>query len=487
MRILFIQDNGLDESLLVTETAAYLEASGHRTDLLLEREERDLRGAVAAADPDLVVVPAAIQGHHWSVETCGRLGRWFPDLPVVLAGTLPTFVPDLVQRPGVKMAVVGEAEEALVEICDALAGRRELATVRNLVLRRGKVVHRNELRPLIADLDRMPLPFRDLYYRRYPFLGAFPFKKFSTGRGCFHDCSYCYQPQYRRMCEGKGTYVRRKSPERVVREVEAVARRHPVSNVHFADDLFITHATWLRRFCELYPARIGLPYSINTSADLVSEASAELLARSGCRTVAIGVESGDEGRRRDILGKDLTDASIRGAARAIRRHGITLITFNMLASPGEGWEEGLQTLRFNAELGAQHARVTLCQPLPGTPMAAAASARDLGREGAAEDLFQVPDAGQGRPQVYFTSAVQEEGRLLNLHALFSLGTAYPRLLPLLVPLSKLPPNRLLHVGGGLHRMLLERSAYRLSLLDGLRYFLHTGSPERRTANFTGLI
>ncbi len=487
MRVLFLQDNGLNESLLVTETAAALRAAGHQASLLLEREERDLRGAIQQDSPDLVLLPAAVQAHHWTVAICGRLRRWFPDLPVALAGTLPTFFPEVVQRPGVRMVILGEAEQAALDICDALAGKRRLSTVPNLHLRRGKVVVRNDLGPLVPDLDALPLPHRRLYYDRYPFLGAFPWKKFSTGRGCFHGCSYCYQPHYRRMCAGKGAYVRRKSPGRVVAEVEDMRAHHALGNVHFADDLFITRTSWLREFAQLYPGRVGLPYSINTSADLVDEPAARLLAESGCRAVAIGVEAGSEQRRREILGKDLPDGVIRRAAELIRGHGMRLITFNMLGAPGEGWQDALDTLKLNIDIGASHARVTICQPIPGTPMARDAAAAGESLEGAAEDIFQVPDAGRGRAQVYFRSAAPQQGQFINLFHLFSLAARYPSLAPAVRAACHLPPNPIFSLGGGLLRMLQERAAYRFSLLAGLRYFMHVGNPGLRTANFVGLI
>lgn len=486
MRALFLQDNGINESLLLCELSAVLRAAGHRTAVLLEREERDLRAAVEAWSPDLILLPTSIRGHAWVLSTCRRLERWLPDVPRVLAGSHPTFFPDILDFDEVPMIIVGEAEHATLELLDALAGRRPLRNIANLHLKVGKTVHRNGVRPLVEDLDALPLPDRDLYFGRYRFMAAFPWKKFSSGRGCYHHCSYCYQPHYRELVSGRGNYVRRKSPGRVAAEVAAVGAAHPLSNVHFADDLFITSVDWLREFSERHDAAGGAPYTINSSAELITETTAGLLARSGCRAVAIGLETHDQGLRQDILRKRLDNHTIRRAARLIRDHGMTLVTFNMLAAPGEAIRGALETLRFNVDIGAHHARVGICFPIPGTDMARRALAAGQCLEGFGEDIYRRPDTEDSRPRVYFSSARRDEHRFINLFHLFSLGVAHPRLIPLIERLIDLPQNPLLALGG-LHGLLQEKALYRFSLLQGVRYFSHVGWPSRRTSNFVSLV
>ena len=485
MKVVFLQDNGINESLVLCELSAFLMAAGHQTALLIQREERDLRAAVERESPDLLLLPTNIRGHQWVLNTCAKLLRWFPSVPRLLAGTHPTFFPDILDYPGVDLIIVGEAEHATLELLDALAGRRPLDGIQNLWFRRGKTTHRGGLRPLIEDLDSLPLPDRELYFRRYPFMGAFPWKKFTSGRGCFHECSYCYQPLYREMCRGKGTYVRRKSPARVAREVAEVAARYPMSVAHFSDDLFITSKAWVREFAAENPRGLGVPYSMNTSAEYVTDEIAALLARTGCRAVAIGVETSRADLRREILGKDLSDQVIREAARQIRAHGMELVTFNMLASPGESLGDGLRTLRLNVELGATLARVGMCFPIPKTRMAEEATRRGLCVEGFGQDIYRKYSA-MDRLQVFFKTAEPEEGAVINLLQLFSLGVSFPPLIPLIERLVRLPRNPLFGLAG-FHGLMGERRLFGFSLLDGIRYFAHVGWPGHRTTNFISLV
>ncbi|MGM0579008.1 MAG: B12-binding domain-containing radical SAM protein [Myxococcota bacterium] len=485
MHVLFIQNNGLNESLALTETSACLREAGHTTAVLLERQERNLRRAIERENPDLLLIPSEILAHRWTLRTVGRIKGWFPDLPTVLAGSHPTMYPDILQFDDVEMILVGEIEEAAVALLDALAGKRSLDSVPNLHFKRGRTLHRNPVGSLVTDLDSLPLPDRGLYFDRYAFMRRFPWKKFTSGRGCVHHCTFCYQPSYRTMVRGRGRYVRRKSPERVVREVSAVAERYPTSNVHFSDDLFVTDRKWLTRFAEQFRSDVGLPYTMNTSPELLSEEAGRLLAESGCRAVAIGVETHDEALRKSILGKDISTETIRNAARIIRGNGMKLVTFNMVASPDERVEDVLETMRFNAELGTDFARVSICFPLPGTPIAKRPLADSSGVD--PDDIYSLPDLEDARfDEVFFASAKPYESQFINLFHLFSLGASEPRLIPLIERAARLPKGPLYPVSS-LVRMLKERALFHLSLLQGLDYFVHVGTPDKRTTNFVSLV
>ena len=92
-RILFLQDNGINESLALAELSGYLVARGHTTRLLLEREERDLLRSAREYQPDLIVVPCNVYAHRWVLDLLHRLDAALPGIPVLVGGTHPTFAP----------------------------------------------------------------------------------------------------------------------------------------------------------------------------------------------------------------------------------------------------------------------------------------------------------------------------------------------------------------------------------------------------------
>lgn len=473
MRVVFLQDSGINESLAVTDVSAVLKAAGHQTKLLLEDEERDLDRALRAFDPGLAVIPCPIAGAEWPLVAAARVKRVLPRCAVLLGGTHVTFAPEVALDPNVDAVCVGEAEGTAADLADRIAAGKPWDEVANLAFARDGQLVKNPMRAPVRDLDALPFPDRELYYR-YRFIGRFPWKKFTTGRGCMHSCSFCWNSSLREMYLPHGVdFVRRKSPERVIQEIELVQRRWPMRRVHFSDDIFTFRPSWLEEFAPLYRSRVGVPFTCNSSVELVNERVADALLAAGCKGVAIGVETGNEELRSRILNKRVTNDDIRRAASLVKTRGMELTTFNMLASPGETLEDALSTLRLNREIGADFTRVKLAMPIPHTRFSESAAAAGE-YDGAAGSL--------AKPRVVFKKS--EARQFLNLFYLFPLGVRIPgaerlirKLLPFRLPLAPL----------GVLGPIEERRIYDLPWLEGLRFFRHVGNPMKRTANYVTLI
>jgi radical SAM superfamily enzyme YgiQ (UPF0313 family) len=398
---------------------------------------------------------------------------------VVFGGTHATFDPEIAMDPSVDACVVGEAEGAMVELAEALSRRADWRHIQNLAFDADGTLHKNELRPLISDLDTLPIPDRDLYYR-YRFISKFPWKKFTTGRGCVHSCSFCWNTTLADMYKGKGVFTRRKSPARAVDEVVHVLEAHPTKTIHFSDDLFTVYPKWLEEFAEEYRARVPIPFTCNTSIELVNSRTMGALARAGARGVGIGIETGNEDLRSKILNKTVTNQDIREAAKTIKGQGLELITYNMIASPGETIDDAFATLNLNREIQADHVRCNLAIPLPHT----AWELSNLETGGLAADYGENRVASMEHPEVAFSS--EEQQAFVNLFYMFRPAVHYPALDPLVRRLVHQPFPRLLDFLR-LWIPLEEKRICNLSWLDGLRYFSHVGDPHKRTANYPTLI
>ncbi len=84
-----------------------------------------------------------------------------PDAKTMVGGMVVTSQPDVVYDGlGADIAVIGEAEETVVELMDALAGKSDLADVKGIMYRdeqTGELVTTLP-RPLIQDIDSLPWP-----------------------------------------------------------------------------------------------------------------------------------------------------------------------------------------------------------------------------------------------------------------------------------------------------------------------------------------
>jgi len=456
MRVLFLQNNGINESLALCEASALLRRAGHETRILLDREEPRIEREVRRYQPGLVVLSTGLGLLDWPFDMARRVRTWVP-APIFAGGTAPTLQADCFARPPMDGALIGEADETLVALVGAIEAGRALDEVAGLALWRDDRVRWTPTRALLEDLDSLPLPDRQIYYR-YPFIRRLPVKRFVTGRGCAHRCTFCTNEALRALYAGHGKLLRRKSPTRVVEEILAVRAIAPLTLVHFSDDLFVTRGDWLEEFCAIYPRRVGLPFTCNSSVQLLPPQRVPLLAAAGCVGVAVGVETGSEELRQTLLGKRTTNEQIERLGRAVKAQGMRLATFNMLAIPGSSLQDDLSTLAFNLRLRADLVRVNRAMPTPGTAFAA---------------LEGWPPGGLRQPPLDPPRA-----RLL---AIFRAAQRLGIPMPVVRELIRLPQGPLASLLM-LASPLAEQRYYGLGLLDGLRYWLHTGDPAARTSN-----
>ncbi len=469
MRIAILQAGAVDESLALAAAAGELVARGHTVRLFLEAQEKQFAKVVRRFDPDLAIVQAALMSRVWIRHAVGLLPA---GVPSILVGTAATFDEEILEASGATAAVQGELDDALPLAAEALLEPDgDPSAVPGFVYRddAGRV-HRTPWAEGPPELhDDRPLPHRDLYFDPYPFLGRFPWKRFQTGRGCVHSCGFCYLPGLRESYGGLKPNVRRKSVQRVIDEVTAVRHKWPVERIHFADDLFAPSRAWLEEFAARWPREAGIPFSCNTSSETVTEVHAELLGKAGCRVVGIGIESGVETNRMDHLGRPTRDGAIERAADRIKRHGMQLLTFNMIANPGETMDEAMETLRFNQQLGTDFPRINLAYPLPGGWVESAA--KELGLE--------LPDPDSFARAEYRAWCAEGNGTPFEiLMRLFRLSTRWNLPLPVVRALTK-APRRGLFAPLYFYDAYVESRWSGVSLLDAVKYGIHAGGPLRR--------
>jgi len=486
-RILFLQDSGLNESLAVTDLSSWLQENGHQTHLLLENEERNLTGEMLSYDPKLVVIPCPVGGEHVAKRLASIVKKSMPSVSVMMGGTSATFEPELAMDPNIDAVCAGEAEGVTLELVERLAANESFSDLANLsTCEEGKIVS-NPPRALIQNLDDLPMPDRDLYFR-HPFIARFPWKKFATGRGCVHSCSFCWNPNLKEMYDsadrelnrGRSSFVRRKSPERSVEEVAWVKERYPLSAVHFSDDLFTIGTRWLEEFANLYASRVGVPFTCNSSIELVTKSTIDALVAAGCRGVAIGIETGNEDLRSKILNKRVSNDQVRQAARIIKSAGLELTTFNMLGSPGETISDAFDTVRLNREIGTDHMRVALAVPMPHSEWEQQAWNSGHLSENYSSGLAE----GLSKPKTTFKGS--ETKAFENFYYLFRLMVRHPKFEPGLRAMLRLNSSRPLQPFRLLNA-LEEKRIFNLDWGEGLRFFSHVGDPKSRTANYVTLI
>ena len=362
-RIAFVQNLPF-EYPGVCALAGTLGHAGHEVRVFVGLATGPLARRVAAWRPRIVGFPVMTGNQAWVSRAIHAIrARCSPF--VILGGVHPTFFPEIVDEDGVDAICRGEGEAALLALVEGLERGDDVSGIPNLWIKRGGALHRNPMAPLRPDLGTLPPPDHDVYHRANPRVQHVVM----TSRGCPFSCTYCHNGGMRALTRGLGAWFRTRPVAAVMAELRAIKDRHRPRTMHFADDVFGTDVGWLREFSRRYQAEIGLPFYCMLHLHLVTEEKARLLADAGCRFVGVGIESGSERVRRELLHRPGTSEALVAAARLLQAHGIRLRTNNMVGLPGETIDEALQTLGINQQIQPHDAVCRFFTPYPGTDLA----------------------------------------------------------------------------------------------------------------------
>ena len=473
-KVVFVQKDVFAKPGIMALSAA-LKSAGFDCRVVVADLERDVVGAVLALKPDAVAF-SITTGEYPFMKAVGTRLRENYDKIIICGGAHPTFYPDVIQEPYLDALCRGEGDDAFREFLQACKSGAPTETIPNLWVKKNGTVHKNEVRPLLADLDQLPFYDRALYksYDLYTQPGheLLYHQVVMTGRGCPKACSFCFNKTYNALYRGKGPPIRRRSVPHIIRELKALRESDSPSFITFDDDSFtLSPKRWLEEFCTTYGREIGIPFKVNSTPAALTEETVKWLKLAGCFAVKIGLESGNEDIRNRLLNKSVSEKCIVDAAGILKKHKIRFQTFNMVGNPGESLSMALQTYDLNRRIKPDFAWCSLLNPYPGTDIHQIC--KDQGY------LEQHPDFADSNYS-YFTDSILELpdiAALVNLQKLLyvALVLRIPvRLVRLLVRLPLTPVYRLLFGMGmvwGLSRInkgsLL--STVKLSLLQFSRY------------------
>ena len=242
------------------------------------------------------------------------------------------------------------------------ASTDNLDRVAGLVWRRDGAVTANRERPLIRDLDGLPLPRHDLLpLDKYqaPLVGG-PYAFVVTSRGCPAGCRFCIKHV------SYGNSIRFRSPENVLAEIDLLVGLG-VKAVNMYADLFTVNRDHVMGICEGIVARgLKLRWTCNSRVDFVDRELLRVMAQSGCWMIAWGLESGDN-RMLRRMAKGVTTESAAQALRWAREAGIKNWGYFIIGLPGETEESIRRTIDFAKELPLDLVLFHIAAPHPGTP------------------------------------------------------------------------------------------------------------------------
>lgn len=375
MKVLFIYHNIGTKNIRhypygIGTLSACLKERGHETDLLYIQDtisEDALLSYVGSYDPDLIGFSTVTLQWEYTRRYARMIKKKF-QAPIICGGPHPTFMPgDVMAEPAVNMVCIGEGEYALLELLERMANGGDLSTIPNIWVKNDEGrVFKNEIGPLVADLDSLPFPDRDVIPYDSLLSESRTEPVFITSRGCPYNCRFCSNSAIKKLYRGKGRYERQRSPENVIREISELRSRYEFNSMNFYDEAFGFNRKWLTSFLDMYTAEFAYPFACFIRAETMDRERFRQMKKAGLSLIYLGVESGNDRIRREVMGRKVSNERIIQTCRDAQAEGIQVWTFNIVGVPGETVETIEDTMELNRIINPTFVSVSLYQPFPFT-------------------------------------------------------------------------------------------------------------------------
>ncbi|MGE5301729.1 MAG: B12-binding domain-containing radical SAM protein [Alphaproteobacteria bacterium] len=371
----FVRENGCADVAVLD-----CRALGLSDDAMLEEVKR--------RQPDVVFFGAMIAAAGGAAQinrfhaAMKKIKTILPQVFTVAGGLMYTAIPKeiMAEQPQLDFVIVGvfgDNEFTLVELLEELKKPApDFSAIKGLTWRRGNEVILNPARPVIADLDKLPMPAYDLFpMDRYYGYSVIPhYNEAVTSRGCEGACHFCYEWWLVDQRNPRDfSSHRTRGGRKVAEEMELLNRHYGVKALTFMDDDFNSDR---QKMVDLVAALeekkldvswfcLGRAQSFIRDADLIPR-----LRKVGMYQVLIGIDGG-------------TDEEIAEARKGPMKVGVKelkeLIQFlrqndiSTIATYLNGfWEDDEAKIRQRAkavdEIDPDIVMIQLLNPIPGSPI-----------------------------------------------------------------------------------------------------------------------
>ncbi len=252
--------------------------------------------AILSASPAVVAFSGQCTTYPAVIRIAREVKQKRPDVRVVIGGHNACFVDreSLTAFPWVDVIVRGEGEVTFRALVDAWQRGASLARVPGITWRSGTQVIRNPDRPLVDDLDQLPMPRYDLVPPLSVYRDACGLDRsiaiLEVGRGCPHRCVYCSESAFWQR------KTRTFSPRRLVKDMRTLVRDHGAQCFLLAYDQFTAERRFVEDFCNLIidAGLAEFPWYCISRLDTVDADLLALMKAAGCESMCYGIDSGSK-------------------------------------------------------------------------------------------------------------------------------------------------------------------------------------------------
>jgi radical SAM superfamily enzyme YgiQ (UPF0313 family) len=358
----------------ISYISSVLKEEGHETRLVVPTRESDdaVFEYIRDFNPGLIGFTSVYTVFDLISEIAERVKKRHPEIFLALGGPHASLRPEECLDSVFDAVCVGEGEYATLELVEQLESGQFPQGIPNLLIKHGTSIERNPPRPFLDNIDALPYPDRDMWL---PWV-VNPLSRRSVlaGRGCPFQCTYCCNHALKRVAEGR--YFRMRSPESIAEEILSIKRVYYLMEEMFLEvETLGVNNEWDIKLCSLLEGinqEYEVPISYGSNLRLTPNTNHEelfaALKRSNFEHINIGLESGSERVRRDILKRNYSNQDVIKAVELAKEHGLKVGFYNLIGLPGETRKDFRETARINRICQPDWYLLSAFFPYPGTEL-----------------------------------------------------------------------------------------------------------------------
>jgi len=331
----------------------------------------DLENVINSFNPKVVAVSSLSVDYQFITQIISTLRQRHKFISVLGGIHAILRADEAIASKAYDFVAIGESERSLLDLLSSLESGTD---IRNVAGYKSLISDATIDKPYnLTDITRLPPSDFDLFdpihfYR--PFDGKrYKMLNYEFSRGCPFNCSYCVNGVLKEKYKGKGRYHRFKSVAQSIEELKGLITKHKFNFIRYWDEDFTSlNAKVIEEYAEQYKKHINLPFLIYARVDTVTEKKIAVLKDMGCKTCAMGIESGSQRLRREVLCRNMSNSKIIESFQLVNRYGIRTSAYNMIGFPTETRDDIFDTIELNRLAGPSSFSVTMLEPYKGTPI-----------------------------------------------------------------------------------------------------------------------
>ncbi len=343
-----------------------------------DMDDDDFIERVLKLNPSIIGFSATAPQFRY-LKRYSSLLKPFKQILQICGGALATLDPYTVLRETqLNGVVVGEGEKPIDQLLHNIENDKSIIETEGFYWNVNGTIKTNTIPAFISDISQLDFPDLSIF-EDWMVCNCNNELEVMLSRGCPYECNYCSNKAFKSLYPSVNGYFRTPSVEYAVELLERLLHRHSNNskNIAFVDDLLIANKKWFADFAREYSKRIKLPYRLNVKPESITREIAEILKESGCYLTMIGLESGNEQLRKNLLNRMYSNDLFYEKCKIIKDARLLLFTFNIVGWPFETLENMNETLEMNKKIKADTGVCTFFYPFRGTELYKLCEREDL--------------------------------------------------------------------------------------------------------------